>query len=89
MQDVTWLREAIREKRLLFGHFPKKRGRGVQLESKSFKVFPLTDLQNGGGGARPLLDNVQKKDAFFSDGFSKKSQSVKKSARIWTLSKLL
>ena len=28
----------------------------------------LTDVQNEGGGSRPLLDNVQKKDTFFIDG---------------------
>ena len=30
----------------------------------------LTGVQNEGGGSRPLLDNVQKKDAFFY-GFPK------------------
>ena len=29
----------------------------------------LTGVQNEGGGSRPLLDNVQKKDAFFLDVF--------------------
>ena len=31
----------------------------------------LTGVQNEGGGSRPLLDNVQKKDTFFLDVFPK------------------
>ena len=31
----------------------------------------LTGVQNEGGGSRPLLDNVQKKDAFFWGVFPK------------------
>ena len=31
----------------------------------------LMGVQNERGGSRPLLDNVKKKDAFFSEGFPK------------------
>ena len=31
----------------------------------------LTDVQNEGGGSRPFLDNVQKKDVFFMSSLSK------------------
>ena len=39
----------------------------------------LTDVQKG-GGSRPLLDNVKKKDTFLLDGFPKKD--VKKAIQM-------
>jgi hypothetical protein len=41
----------------------------------------------GGGGSRPLFDNVQKIYAFFSDVFPKEGHGETKSAHLFILSK--
>ena len=45
----------------------------MYVQNKSY----LTAVQNRGGGSRPLLDNVRKKDAFLLDVFPKETLYIK------------